>query len=401
MSRTQWTIDGPDGTVVELDGRKFGTNDEGAPMLCSLYCGTMGRHVHVDYCRTDANDVCGGSDHEHITKRMHPNPDRTKDWISHDLYWRRTGFKDPYSQEEKANFALCDAMCPGPEHDRNVNAGAQPSYCTLPILHARHTLDQPVPRNGLGYISNDGHAFHCPNPAVMHQAFHVIFAIDRSGSMDLSDRRPLGNTPTTATISRRHNNRLGAVYSSLHAFWAARSQAVNAGQAGAIRRDAYTVLLFNQAVSECLVHDFASSPDQLLAAVLRHSADGGTNFTSAIQRAQAQMEQHWSNERTPVVIFLSDGESSISDEVMQNLCLRSIALGKPLSFHAVSFGPRSAVLQRMAHIAVDVQNRAPPNAQHPVPTSTFAEALDSVRLAETFLGIAESLRKPRGSLFRG
>lgn len=141
MSRTQWTIDGPDGTVVELDGRKFGTNDEGAPMLCSLYCGTMGRHVHVDYCRTDANDVCGGSDHEHITKRMHPNPDRTKDWISHDLYWRRTGIVygdrqtfttlcsfplqaskvvfsylpsrvqfdrrlDPYSQEEKANFAL-------------------------------------------------------------------------------------------------------------------------------------------------------------------------------------------------------------------------------------------------------------------------------------------------------
>ena len=33
MSKTQWTVDGPDGTVVELDGRKFGSNDSGAPML--------------------------------------------------------------------------------------------------------------------------------------------------------------------------------------------------------------------------------------------------------------------------------------------------------------------------------------------------------------------------------
>lgn len=125
---------------------------------------------------------------------------------------------------------------------------------------------------------------------------YYFFKLFRSGSMDYSDRRPLGNTPTTGIISRRHNNRLGAVYSSLQAFWAARS-AANAGQAAAIRRDAYTVLLFNQAVSECVVHDFASTPDQLLNAVLRFSADGGTNFTSAIQVAQAQMERHWSPER--------------------------------------------------------------------------------------------------------
>ncbi|PCH41519.1 hypothetical protein WOLCODRAFT_163166 [Wolfiporia cocos MD-104 SS10] len=401
MSKTQWAIDGPDGTSVELDGRKFATSDEGAPMLCSLFCRSMGRHLHIDWCRTDPGDVCSGPDHEHIKTRMQPHPQREKDWVNHSLYWRRTGFKDPYPHEDQVNFALCDAMCPGQEHAGAGRSGApQPSHCILPILHARYTLDQPFPGNGLGYISNDGHAFNCRNPAVLQQAFHVIFAIDRSGSMAGTDRRPLSDRPSTRLLTRQHNNRLGAVYSSLDAFWIARHTAVNAGgQAGAaIRRDAYTVLLFDHDVTECLANDFTSTPDQLLNAVKRYSTGGGTNFTAAIQSCQALMERHWSTDRNPVVIFLSDGECGIADNVVQNLCLRSIALGKALSFHAVSFGPRSHVLQRMAQIAVDVQGRAPPDPLNPSPTSTYAEALDSVRLAETFLGIAESLRKPRGSL---
>ena len=60
----------------------------------------------------------------------------------------------------------------GPEHNATTHAAAQPSYCTLPILHPRQTLDQ-APPGGLGYISNDGHAFLCRNPAVLRQAFHV------------------------------------------------------------------------------------------------------------------------------------------------------------------------------------------------------------------------------------
>jgi hypothetical protein len=33
MSKTRWAVDGPDGEVIELNGRKFGTSDDGAPML--------------------------------------------------------------------------------------------------------------------------------------------------------------------------------------------------------------------------------------------------------------------------------------------------------------------------------------------------------------------------------
>lgn len=76
----------------------------------------------------------------------------------------------------------------------------------------------------------------------------------------------------------------------------------------------------------------------------------------------------------------------------------------------------------MADLALEIQNNAPGNALLPTAAnipSSFATALDTVsthapgtdmirskinlslsqvRLTETFLGIAESLRKPRGSL---
>ncbi|TBU32928.1 hypothetical protein BD311DRAFT_653546 [Dichomitus squalens] len=214
--------------------------------------------------------------------------------------------------------------------------------------------------------------------------------------MSAGDRRPLDNTPTTQLIRRSHNNRLGAAYSSLRGFWEARHRAV-AVNGGNARRDAYSVILFDHSVTTVVTHDFNSSPTELLNAVLRYRTDGGTNFTLAIETARACMERHWSTERVPVVIFLSDGECGIADETMQDLCRRSIALGKPLSFHAVSFGPNSGIMQRMAQIARDVESGAPQDPLNPhagVPSS-YNQALDTVRLAETFLGIAESLTKPR------
>jgi hypothetical protein len=50
-----------------------------------------------------------------------------------------------------------------------------------------------------------------------------------------------------------------------------------------------------------------------------------------------------------------------------------------LSFHAVAFGPSSAILQRMVNLATDTQNRAPPNPMRPPIPSTYTTVLDSVR----------------------
>ena len=144
--------------------------------------------------------------------------------------------------------------------------------------------------------------------------------------------------------------------------------------------------------------------------------------------------------RTPVLIFLSDGRGSASDQQIQDICNKAISLGsvnkhhsllssfsfliqyhsRPLSFHTISFGPWNGSLRRMAEVAGEVQ-RANIDPTRPTVPSSYIEAEDTVCvtpkisicsihrfcivfnqvvLAETFLGIAESLRKPRGSLIR-
>jgi hypothetical protein len=127
----------------------------------------------------------------------------------------------------------------------------------------------------------------------------ITASSDRSGSMSSSDRRPLSGTPATSQITRRSNNRLGAVYSSLHAFWISRQAALNAAgtQAAVARRDAYSVILFDHYVTTCVQNDFSSSADQLLDLVLPYESGGGTNYTSALTATQLVMEGNWSTER--------------------------------------------------------------------------------------------------------
>ncbi|KAG2738992.1 hypothetical protein P692DRAFT_20882111 [Suillus brevipes Sb2] len=416
MSLSRWAVDGPDDTGLEVEGRRFSSNDEGAPMMCNLVCQALGRHVHIDYCRAEDATAClGNNEAQHIFGRLLPHSDRPKDFLTHNLFWRRSGFKDPYSLEEQTNFAKCDAMCsgevitivylcwlliltPGPEHTTAEGSAAQPSFCTLPLFHV------PMEPNNdpatLGYVSNDGHFFACRNPVVMQQA---IFVADRSSSMRLKDRQPLRNTPASDRIIQHSNNRFGAVLSSLYGFWSARAAAV-AGRRSA-RRDSYSIILFDRSVVDAVVNDFSSSPDQLLDAVLRHNTSVGTNFTAAIQRAQSVMEQHWSTERTPVAIFLSDGQCPIENRAVQDLCRAAVRLGyfnaEKCSFHSVSFGQNkySATLRTMFQIALEIQNNAPQDALAPTAVpSSYTNALDTAQLAETFLGIAASLTKPRGAL---
>ncbi|KAJ7809088.1 hypothetical protein B0H14DRAFT_2867919 [Mycena olivaceomarginata] len=398
MSRTSWSIDGPDDTVVELKGRKFATSDDGAPMMCNLLCQDMGRHVHVDYCRATEEAPCDGAEVEHIDVPMAPNPDQPKDWISHSLFWKRS---DPYSRDDQANFAKCEFMCPGPEHTSgNLPV---PSYCSLPVLHPLQAPGQLQVPDAQGYISSDGHSFACKDPAEVHPAYHVIFVIDKSSSMSGTDSRPLPNRPGADLIIRHSNNRLGAVFSSLHAFWVSRSSALNPGggpPAFGRRKDAYSVLFFDANASICLQNDTDSTPDQLLRSLLGYRAGRGTNSAAAISAAETIMRNYWSDARAPIVIFLSDGECADAQANVESLSRAAVDLGKPLSFHSIIFGTSvrgRQSLSNMAQFALDIQNANPNNNTIP---SSFSEALDEVRLAETFLGFAESLRKPRGSLLR-
>jgi len=116
--------------------------------------------------------------------------------------------------------------------------------------------------------------------------------------MSRKDRRPLADAPMANRIRRSADNRLGAVYSALYSFWSSRQVAVTANrQAVGARRDAYSVILFNEEATQVLTNDFTSTPDQLLGAVLSQKASWGTNFKAALQASRNVMEHNWSTER--------------------------------------------------------------------------------------------------------
>ncbi|KDQ16741.1 hypothetical protein BOTBODRAFT_156686 [Botryobasidium botryosum FD-172 SS1] len=215
--------------------------------------------------------------------------------------------------------------------------------------------------------------------------------------MTSNDRVPLPGTPNSARISAGNNHRFGAVLSALDSFWISRDAATTAS--GTSRKDAYSIVLFDHQAEVRVANDFTSSPDQLLSFLLdKGCAGGGTNFGLALQVAQSAMESHWSSERSPVLIFLSDGECQLDEVSVYDVCRGAISLGKSLSLHAVSFGRDGSAgsLRNMAKIAAEVQAGAPADQQGP--PCGFTSALDTIQLAETFLGIAESMRKPRATL---
>jgi hypothetical protein len=110
--------------------------------------------------------------------------------------------------------------------------------------------------------------------------------------MAMADRLPLSNTPITTRIAQYANNRLGAVYSSLHAFWSARSAAASGS-----RRDAYTAIFHDSIMTTCFANDFTSTPDQMLERLLPTIASGSNDFDGALKAAQVAVERFWSAER--------------------------------------------------------------------------------------------------------
>ena len=91
-SRTRWTIDGPDDASMEIEWRKFSTNDsEGTPMMCNLVWSVMRRHVHIDYCRARQRALVTRSC---ITSQRGYSlipVDQLKDFLTHSLFWKRSG----------------------------------------------------------------------------------------------------------------------------------------------------------------------------------------------------------------------------------------------------------------------------------------------------------------------
>ena len=60
-------------------------------MMCNHVCSSMGRHVHIDYCRIEEGGHCDGTEVQHMNERITPDLNKPKDAITHSLYWRRMG----------------------------------------------------------------------------------------------------------------------------------------------------------------------------------------------------------------------------------------------------------------------------------------------------------------------
>ncbi|CAE6523134.1 unnamed protein product [Rhizoctonia solani] len=386
MKETKWIVEPQKNAAgkqvdagYKLENHKYGAGDEGAPMLCQMMCSKQGRHAHVDFCQDPNNHTTPAC--EHISTRMQPEPNRPKDWISHATYWERTGFEDPYDPSEQTEFAKCDASCAGPEHKDDD----KPSRCTLPIFHPPQKQAPPPPR---GYVSPDGHLFHCVDPSRAQQSYHVVFVIDSSGSMTSGDHRPLPNLPVTSRLVSQCNNRYGAVVSALYGFLKNQESVVaNAGLTS--RQDAYSIVIFDDRAEIRVQNDLTSTTDQLINRLIPHRyiGGGGTCFSEALRMAQQTIERNWHADRAPMIVFLSDGEDSIDRSKVEQLCKKCTQLGHALAFYSISFGSdsSSSYLRLMVNVADGIFRTAPMTARGAmrgvdIPCK-YSTAIDSVSLA--------------------
>ncbi|PKK70959.1 hypothetical protein RhiirC2_443579 [Rhizophagus irregularis] len=367
MTQTEFT--GEDDEFVYA-GYNLRVGDQGTFVLCNFFCKDLGRHRHIDYCQNDEN--CELSrDMQHINVKVSPNPDKPKDFISHKLFWERTGFKDPYTVQEQQEFAKCDHECPDEKHHKSGST----SFCELQLFHA------PIskPPNDYGYISTDGHYFNCENP---NNAFHIIFVLDYSSSMSGQDIKPIQDFPIYNDLTKMHNNRIGAVYQAVYLF-------MNA------RRNSAKITMPDIPFE---YRDLTNLKD-LLNSMLQYKANGCTNFDNAIQKAGILIKTHFDPTKVNVIIFLSDGECGTPTNQLNAICKQNKEKGSPLYLYTVLFGSdqHSDSLEEMAKIA---QSYHPQNSSPNALRCQFTSTADAVKLVNHFNYVEDSLRKHKPALLK-
>ncbi|CAG8440721.1 9944_t:CDS:10, partial [Cetraspora pellucida] len=389
MVQTEFTTEDNDNEFV-YGGHKLKAGDEG-----TFHCKELGRHRHIDYCN-NVDECKLNQGLQHINGRVHPNPEKAKDFMSHGLFWERTGFKDPYSAQEQQEFSKCDHECRDEKHNTSDNPSK--SYCEMRLFHDLLDPSQ-TPPNECGYISLDGHHFHCENPSKYEVDFHIIFVLDRSSSMNGRDKRPIQGTPIYESLVKNHNNRLGAVYNAVYSFLKARLSSQAAQYNEAVCRDTVSLILFDFEATIAIENQPFNDPENLLTIMLQHNSRTGTNFNAAILKAGYIIEKHFNPMKTNIILFCSDGECGIPKDELNKICSKSKNKGSPIFLNTILFSSSidCESLKQMADIA---QSYLPKESSSSALRCQFTRAIDEVVLINTFSGIAESLRKHKPTLLK-
>ena len=144
----------------------------------------------------------------------------------------------------------------------------------MPLFH------DPVDPNtqvANGHISKDGHQFECSH----YGSYHIVFAIDKSGSMSSTDVKPDDKTGSCKII-QNHNNRLGAVYECVKQFVRTRCGVNGTNQ---IDDDIMSFILFDSNPTIVMQSRKFDYSDSLIDDLCKYKADGGTNYVKAINTA--------------------------------------------------------------------------------------------------------------------
>ncbi|PKY60333.1 hypothetical protein RhiirA4_483921, partial [Rhizophagus irregularis] len=392
MTQTEFT--GEDNEFEYL-----GVGDQGTFVLCNLFCKELGRHRHIDYCQNE--EICEKNQNiQHINEKFSPNPDKPKDFISHKLYWERTGFKDPYSVQEQQEFTKCDHECSDEKHHRSGSTSVLPtkSFCELQLFHALLNPKLKPPSDN-GYVSLDGHYFNCENPSA---AFHIIFVLDRSKSMRNQDKKPISSYPIYNELIKKHNNRIGAVYQAVYYFVETRinSARTNQNQMSLAKHNNISLILFDKEVIIPFENrDLTDLTDLLNKMLEQNVRRDGANYDLAIQKAGSLIETHFDPTKVNIIIFLSGGECDVPTKQLHTICEQNRAKGSPLYLYTVLFGndTNSGSLKEMAKIA---QSYHLTNTSSDILQCQFTHTINEIKLIDHFNGITESLRKHKPSLLK-
>ncbi|CAG8550727.1 10371_t:CDS:10, partial [Funneliformis caledonium] len=389
----------------EFEGHRLNVGDHGDFVLCHKLCENMGRHRHIDFCKDPG--VCESEGGSRKEASISPQPSRKKDYISHRVFWERTMFQDPYTKEDRENFKKCDHECADEKH-HNVDekTGQEPvkSYCTQEIFHT--PVDPKTFSLGrTGYISTDGHHFTCENPTKNVGDFHIVFVVDRSGSMSIGDCKPICSSTATSRLKLSHDNRLGAVYDAVYTFIDSRRSSRKASPSGqmAVDRDTVSLVLFDHNVDTAFENESLSKHEELLTKMMKFRPGGDNYYNIGIYKASEIFNKYYDASKTNVIIFLSDGEYHAPETELRRLCEREANRGSPIFLYTIMFTGGTfhmtygKSLQRMADIASEY---LPKTNDKDSLKCQYVLAMNQIKLTEHFIAVAESLRKHRPMLMR-